>query len=158
MPLCNLCQSSDLVNIPQLLTLSSSYPVPNKFFPSLIRIGKTRAQQANVSQPQEEDDAPLGYPFHQSVEALKTAVEATDCSICKVVEIDVLQFQAEWIEAQRDEACGSRTLKGPDWKMCVAKGANDISGFMVVCEDVANANCVWVLSAVGLCVDGECFQ
>jgi hypothetical protein len=48
-----------------------------------------------------------------------------------------------------------RKREGPDWKMWLAKGTNEISGFMVVSTDVENKAVVWVLSAVGLCVDGE---
>jgi hypothetical protein len=156
MPLCKLCQSCDLVNIPRLPPTCSRYPVPIKCFLSLIQIGK-RSNQADASQPR-EDDAPLGFPFHQSLEALRTEVGPSGCSICNVVERDVLRFEAELTAAQEADVLGSRVLKGPDWKMYIAKGVNEISGFMVVCHDVANTNCVWVVSAVGLSVDGTCFN
>ena len=156
MPLCGTCQSCDLVNLPRLPLLCSRYPVPNKSFPSLVRIGK-RSNQADAGRPC-EDDTPLGFPFHQSLEALRTEAEAAGCSICNVVGKDVVRVQAEWTAAQEADIFGSRALTGPDWKMYIAKGVNDISGFMVVCHDVANTNCVWVVSAVGLSVDGKCFN
>jgi hypothetical protein len=118
MSLCELCQSCDFINVPQLPTLCSRYPVPIKSFPSLIMIGKRR-NQADERQPNEEDDALLGYPFHESFDALSKAVEATDCSTCKVVEKDVSQFRTEWTAAQEVNAFGTRTYKGPDWKMYI---------------------------------------
>jgi hypothetical protein len=148
MSLCITCASIDILNIPKLPPSFSSYSASNES-PFLIRaLNRTRLSQtpANLNQ---DPDEPLGIPFHQSLDELNTAAE--ECAICKVVQQDVIAFHAAYAE-NRDK---QRLSKGPDWKMWLAKGANDVSGFMVISVDAEKDYAAWVLSAVGLCVDGK---
>jgi hypothetical protein len=146
--LCTFCQSLDLLAIPKLPASCNAYNMKNEF-PELISVIK---RDTNANKAQEQDE-PLGIPFHQSLEALEAA--ATTCSICKVVSQDAAQFQIAFSSPQYEEARLIRREKGPDWKMYVAKGANEISGFLVMAHDVERRSVVWVVSAVGLSVDGE---
>jgi hypothetical protein len=148
MSLCTLCNSIDLLAIPKLPASCNAYNMKNEI-PELISVIK---RDTNANKAQEQDE-PLGIPFHQSLEALEAS--ATTCSICKVVLQDAAQFQIAFNSPEHDEARLIRREKGPDWNMYVAKGANEISGFLVVAHDVERRSVVWVVSAVGLSVDGE---
>jgi hypothetical protein len=145
MSLCNTCESIDLLNIPKLSPSCNGYPAKN-ISPTLVRIIKRRSKDTITDQ---DEDQSLGRSFHQSLEALQEA--AAECAICRVVAQDVSRFQAEFAETENDAL---RRTNGPDWKMWLAKGQNDVSGFMVVSEDGGDDTCVWILSAVGFCVDG----
>jgi hypothetical protein len=148
MSLCTVCESIDLLAIPKLPPSCNAYNMKNEI-PELISVIK-RDKNANKAQEQDES---LGLPFHQTLQALEAA--ATTCSICKVVSQDAAQFQIAFNSPEHDEARLIRREKGPDWKMYVAKGANEISGFLVVAHDVERRSVVWVVSAVGLSVDGK---
>jgi hypothetical protein len=137
MTLCTTCASIDILELP---TSCNGYSASNKS-PFLVPIFKRS--------PNQDPDEPLGIPFHQSLDELNTAAE--QCAICKVVQQDIAAFQAAYAE-DRDER---KYSKGPAWKMWLAKGVNDVSGFMVVTADAETKYLVWVLSAVGLCVDGK---
>lgn len=143
MSLCTTCQSADILNVPEL-SKDLGFNAQNES-PVLVTI---RTKQP---QTEEEFSDPLGKKWHQSREELQAS--AADCSICKVVERDVARFEAELEEAQNNDYFQRRNLKGPDWKMWLARGENDGSGFTVLSADTENKVWVWVLSAVGLCVD-----
>jgi hypothetical protein len=147
MSLCNICQSLDLLDIPKLPATCTGYAMKNKS-PALVTVSRRRPKHTDVEQSSGE---PLGLPFHQSLDALDEVVAT--CAICKVVKQDVIQLQKEMTELEPDD----RRLYGtsPDWKMYLAKGVNDVSGFMVVSEDSERQSLVWILSAIGLCVDSE---
>jgi hypothetical protein len=146
MTLCTTCTSIDILDIPKLPASCNGYSASNKS-PFLIPIFKrSRLSQTPTSQ---NSDEPLGIPFHESLDELDTAAE--HCAICKVIQQDVIAFQAAYAE-DRDE---QRSSKGSTWKMWLAKGVNDINGFMVVSADAEKTYLVWVLSAVGLCVEGK---
>jgi hypothetical protein len=145
MSLCDTCESIDLLNIPKLPATCNGYPAKNKSSAQVL-VYRRRTKQADAEQSNREL---LGLPFHQSLNVLDEA--AGSCSICKVVRQDVTRLQKELAELEPDE---QKNGKSPDWKMYLAKGANEISGFMVVSMDSGNSAVVWVLSAVGLCVHG----
>jgi hypothetical protein len=149
MSLCTTCQSLDLLNIPKLPASCNAYNAQNESA-ALISVFKRRTTQTDDDQSADE---PLGLPFYNTLEDLQAA--AKHCSVCKVIEQDISRFQNEFVEAKQKEQLRVRKREGPDWKMWLAKGTNEISGFMVVSTDVENKAVVWVLSAVGLCVDGE---
>jgi hypothetical protein len=144
MSLCTTCQSIDLLNTPKLPPTCNGYPAKN-ISPNLVRIIRRSRDSANSRIENES----LGQPFHQSLKALQEA--AIECAICKVVAQDVSSFQVEFAAMENDEVRGTA---GPDWNLWVAKGENDVSGFMVVSEDGGTGTYVWILSAVGFCVDG----
>jgi hypothetical protein len=148
MSLCTLCESIDLLAIPKLPPSCNAYNMKNEF-PELISVIK---RETNTTKEQEQDE-PLGIPFHQSLDDLQAA--AMSCSICKVVWQDAPQFQTAFSAPEYEEARLIKREKGPDWKMYVAKGANEISGFLVMAHDVERRSIVWIVSAVGLSVDGE---
>jgi hypothetical protein len=151
MSLCNVCRSIDFLRIPKLPTSCNSYSAHNKSS-SLISVFKKHTAKVVVDQSPGRIDEPLGQPFHQSLEELRAT--STDCPICKVIEQDVSHFQAAFVEDQENQV-GRGGPKGPDYKMWLAKGVNDVSGFMVVSAGINNKTIVWVLSAVGLCVDSK---
>ncbi|KAI4948951.1 hypothetical protein J4E91_005413 [Alternaria rosae] len=152
MPLCSLCQSLDVLNIPKLSDDYRIHTVTRRDYPCLVKI---------ISQPLREfwknkedrpqDQEPVGLPYHQSVEDLEAAT--VDCAICKIVQRDVAQFQSEFSEAKKEPGIGVERSGGPDWKMCVVRGVNDTGGFMVVSIDTKAWLQIWVVAAVGLCVD-----
>jgi hypothetical protein len=146
MSLCKTCQSIDFLSIPKLPATCTGYPMKNKS-PALVSVSRKRPKQADADQNIEDA---LGLPFHQSLDALDQA--ATTCAICKVVKQDVTQLQKELIELEPDDR---KYEKNPDWKMYLAKGVNDVSGFMVVSVASETPSLVWILSAVGLCVDSK---
>jgi hypothetical protein len=145
MTLCTTCSSIDILNVPKLPTSCNSYSASNKS-PFLIPIFKRRRTSQTLTS--QDPDEPLGIPFHKSLDELNTAAE--ECAICTVVQQDVTAFQAAYAEDRNEQ----RFSKGPTWKMWLAKGVNDVSGFMVVSADAEQEYLVWVLSAVGLCVEG----
>jgi hypothetical protein len=149
MSLCTLCRSVGLLDIPKLPASCNGYTAKNESA-ALISVIKRRPKSTTAN---ELLDEPLGKPFHQSLEALTAA--ATECAVCKVIEQDVAVFRAEFVKPEHEERAQRRKNKGPNWKMWLAQGKNDISGFMVVSLDVENGIDVWVLSAVGLCAEGE---
>jgi hypothetical protein len=151
MSLCTTCHSLDLLNIPKLPASCNAYNVKNDSA-ALIVVHKRRTAQTEEDQSAYKS---LGLPFHQSLPDLQAA--ATNCSICRVVEQDIAHFRTEFNDPEQEEQRRRKKQKGPDWQMWLAKGVNDISGFMVVSADVENKSVVWVLSAVGLCVDGNHF-
>jgi hypothetical protein len=121
-------------------------------YDSLVSVINRRLAEAEAGQGPDEV---LGIPFHQSLEELGEA--ATVCSICKIVQHDVSAFQTAFAKDQEEQVHRKR-FKGPDWKMWLAKGVNDISGFMVVSVDAESKPRAWILSAVGLCVEGKYFD
>jgi hypothetical protein len=94
---------------------------------------------------------PLGYPYHLSLDELKTAAKA--CAICAIVDREVAQFQIQLKDAQQDQTYGRPEKGQPDWKMYLARGVNDTGGFIVVSFDTFRPSEIWVVAAVGLCVD-----
>jgi hypothetical protein len=154
MPLCTLCQSLDILNIPQL-SQWNRYPVTSKTYTSLVSIlssalSDTFGEKKETTGPNVE---PLGFPYHQSLDELHAAAEA-DCAVCKVVERDVEKFRGEFEAQTTDDKAASRPeLRGPDWKMWITRGKNDTGGFMIVTADAERDHRIWVVSAVGICVD-----
>ena len=137
------------------LTLAAS--IATNISPVLVQIRKRRAQKTHTNNP-EYDEQP-GLPFHQSLDEL--AAVSSNCAICKVVQHDVEQFQAEFPRAQEEQQPRARG-KGPEWRMWLATSQNNqSSGFMVVSHEEENENVLWIVSAVGLSVDGQphvCFS
>jgi hypothetical protein len=152
MSLCTVCKSIDLLGVPKLPASYGGYAAHNKSALLIDVVKRRRLGEAAVGK---DVDEPLGIPFHQSLDALEEA--AKECSICKVVQQDVLDFQTALAEDQGEKRKWRKT-EGPDGKMWLAKGVNEISGFMVVSDDAGDNNVVWILSAVGLCVDGKNFD
>jgi hypothetical protein len=156
MSLCTLCQSLDFLNVTKLPDSFNLYHRQNESS-ALISVLKRRTPQADIENKanttQTPDDETLGTPFHENLSDLKVAAEA--CSVCNVVAQDVNIFQTAFNAPEREEQNRRLRKKGPDWKMYLAKGVNDISGFLVVAHDVENKSVVWVVSAVGISVDGD---
>lgn len=144
MPLCRLCLSLDILNVPTLPADYSSFSVPSRTHPTQIDIYNSRLatlyRKDSTALP---DLAPLGLPFHQSVAELATS--ATSCEICSVIHHNVTEFVTEMKDAGSD--------KGPDWRMWIARGAKDTGGFLVISRDSKKWHRIWVVAAVGLCVD-----
>lgn len=150
MSLCTTCSSIDLLNIPKIPPSFDRYAAQN-ISPVLAQITRRNNKQTDTSEA--EVDQNPGVPYHHSLDDLAAA--ASDCAICKVVQQDVEQFQAEYPKAQEEEHLRART-KGPGWRMWLAQSQNNCSsGFMVVSLDAESENVLWIVSAVGLCVDGE---
>lgn len=150
MSLCEVCRSIDFLNIPRLPATCEGYSTHNKSS-ALLSIYKKRTSVSDANENHHQADEPLGQPFHQSLEGLTVA--AADCAVCEVVKRDVEQLQTE--SAEEAETFRRQKIHGPDWKMSLARSVNDISGFMVVSADAERESVVWVLSTVGLCVDGK---
>jgi hypothetical protein len=149
MSLCNTCRSVGLLDIPKLPASCNGYAARNESA-ALISVMRRRTKSTTAS---EVHDGPLGKPFHQSLEALAAA--AIECAVCKVIEQDITVFREEFANVKHEEQLQRKRCKGPDWKMWLVQGKNDISGFMVVSPDVENNIDVWVLSAIGLCTGGQ---
>lgn len=150
MSLCPTCTSLPLLTIPKIPPSFDAYAATN-ITPILVQIRKRRIQKTEAGRASVNDDP--GLPFHASLDEL--ALAARKCAICKVVQRDVEQFQAEYPKAQEEGHPRARD-KGPGWRMWVAKSQNnESSAFMVVSLDAENENVLWIVSAVGLSVDGE---
>jgi hypothetical protein len=156
MSLCTLCQSLDLLNVTKLPDSCNAYNRRDESS-ALISVLKKRTLQADIeekaSATQIPDDETLGTPFHENLSDLKVAAEA--CSVCKVIAQDIDVFQTAFNASERQEQNRTMREKGPDWKMYLTKGVNGISGFLVVAHDVENKSVVWVVSTVGVSVDGD---
>jgi hypothetical protein len=145
MSLCNTCRSIDLLNVPQLRGSGYGFNSQNES-PVLVTMRRKRTGT------EEQLSGPLGEIWHQSREELQASVK--DCSICKVVEQDISRFEADLEDSRDNDYFKRRKLKGPDWRMWLARGENEVSGFMVMAADTESEVWVWVLSAIGFCVDG----
>jgi hypothetical protein len=139
MSLCKTCQFLPILSLPPL-------PPSCNGSSDLVWVGR----RSSKTSPADEPEEPLGLPFHQSLEALNEA--ASTCAICSVVASQVSHFQTAFAEKGQDDY---RKMEGPEWEMCVARGKNQESGFMVVAQDVGRSAYVWVLAVVGVCCDGE---
>jgi hypothetical protein len=153
MPLCSLCQTTlDVLSIPKLAPDWNRWPVTSKKYTSLVYILNSRliGIYREEKQTTGRNVDPVGLPFHTSLNELHVA--AKDCAICSIVERDVARFQAEF-EAQQNDVSVRPELGGPSWKLWIARGKSDTGGFMVVSADKERDFRIWVVSAVGLCVD-----
>jgi hypothetical protein len=154
MSLCNLCQSFDILDLPNLSPNYTVYPVTSKAYPSLVsnihklRIGGWKKDRDDSK----HDSEPLGLPYHQSIEALEAAC-ANNCAICTVVQRDVAQFKTEFLEAKKDASAYRDRSGGPDWRMFAVRGVGETGGFMIVSADTKAPFEIWVVAAVGFCVD-----
>jgi hypothetical protein len=154
MPLCNLCRSFDVFNVPKLSPDYSLHLVTSREYPSLVLIiNQPLYDLWNNKQEAPQNQKPVGMSFHQSIGELEGA--ADDCAICTTVRRDVAQFQSEFSKAKEEPGSRGDRSGGPDWKMCVVRGVNDTGGFMVVSVDTTKWCQIWVVAAVGLCVDCE---
>ncbi|KAI4632236.1 uncharacterized protein J4E87_001708 [Alternaria ethzedia] len=153
MPLCDLCQSVDVLDIPKLPPDYKIHTVTRRDYPCLVQISsQTLRDLWKNKQDCPQDQEPIGIPFHQSIDDLENAA-ADDCPICKTVQRDVAQFQSDFSGAKKEPGIRAERGGGPDWKMCLARGVNDTGGFMVVSVDTKYWCQVWVVAAVGLCAD-----
>jgi len=153
MPLCDLCQSVDVLDIPKLPPDYKIHTVTRRDYPCLVQISSQPLRDLwKNKQDCPEDQEPVGLPFHQSIEDLENAA-ADDCAICKTVQRDVAQFQSEFSGAKKEPGIRAERGGGPDWNMCLVRGVNDTGGFMVVSVDTKYWCQVWVVAAVGLCAD-----
>ncbi|KAI4910948.1 hypothetical protein J4E90_007205 [Alternaria incomplexa] len=153
MPLCDLCQPFDVLNIPKLPPDYRIHTVTRRDYPCLVQISSQPLRDLwKNKQDRPQDQEPIGIPFHQSIEDLEAAA-ADDCAICKTVQRDVAQFQSEFSGAKKEPGIRAERGGGPDWKMCLVRGVNDTGGFMVVSVDTKYWFQVWVVAAVGLCAD-----
>ncbi|CAI9627807.1 unnamed protein product [Alternaria burnsii] len=154
MSLCNLCQSFDILDLPNLSLNYTVYPVTSKAYPSLVsnihklRIGGWKKDREDPK----HDSEPLGLPYHQSIEALEAAC-TNNCAICTVVQRDVAQFKTEFLEAKKDTSAYRERSGGPDWRMFAVRGVGETGGFMIVSADTKAPFEIWVVAAVGVCVD-----
>ncbi|KAI4666521.1 uncharacterized protein J4E79_002560 [Alternaria viburni] len=153
MPLCDLCQSVDVLDIPKLSPDYKVHTVTRRDYPCLVQISSQPLRDLwKNKQDRPKDQEPVGLPFHQSLEGLENAA-ADDCAICKTVQRDVAQFQSDFSGAKKEPGIRAERGGGPDWKMCLVRGVNDTGGFMVVSVDTKYWCQVWVVAAVGLCAD-----
>jgi hypothetical protein len=156
MHLCTLCQSLDLLNAPKLPESCNTYNAQNES-PALISVFKRQKLRTDTEKKsnatETADNEPLGIPFHENLSGLRVAAKA--CSVCKIVAQDVIEFQTAFNAPENEEQQRRMREKGPDWKMYLAKGVNEISGFLVVAHDAENKSVVWVVSAVGLSAGDE---
>jgi hypothetical protein len=152
MPLCSRCQSLDVLNIPKLSDDWNRWPVTSKKYTSLVSILNQRLLDIYRDEKQTtgQNTDPVGIPFHASLDELKLA--AKDCAICVIVEKDVAKFNQEF-EAQQNDTSTRPELGGPNGIMYLARGVNDTGGFMVVSADKERDFRIWVVSAIGICVD-----
>ncbi|KAH8627379.1 HET-domain-containing protein [Alternaria alternata] len=154
MSLCNLCQSFDILDFPKLSPDYTVYPVTSKAYPSLVsNIHKLRSSRWKTDRGDlPHNSEPLGLPYHQSVEALEAAV-ANNCAVCTVVQRDVAQFKTEFAEAKEDTSVYMERSGGPSWKMFAVRAMSETGGFMIVSADTKAPFQIWIVAAVGLCVD-----
>lgn len=154
MSLCSLCQSIDIFNIPKLKLYDDGYGVyapRDSALVSIINRPMFVPEAQRISQPIEHP----GPSFHPFLDDLEAA--AKQCAICIVVQRQVAQFKAQ-LETERKNGNTiyvGRGVEGPDWKMSLAKGGNETGGFMVLSCDAGRPSQLWVLAAVGFCVDGK---
>ncbi|KAI4933621.1 uncharacterized protein J4E92_003289 [Alternaria infectoria] len=135
MPLCDLCQSLDVLDIPKLPPDYKIHTVTRRDYPCLVQISSQPLRDLwKNKQDRPKDQEPIGIPFHQSIEDLEDAA-ADDCAICKTVQRDVAQFQSDFSGAKKEPGIRAERGGGPDWKMCLVRGVNDTGGFMVVSVD-----------------------
>jgi hypothetical protein len=159
MALCSVCQSIDFSNLPALPAHYESYHFAWKNDAGMVGFLSPRMGEARkAGQPVDEGEfiQPLGVAFHQSVVELTTA--AQNCPICCLVEREVSGFLAARTKAERDEVFAyyqkRRNSEGPDYRLWLTQRRDECEGFLVVSSDIRGGE-VWLLAAVGFCVEGN---
>jgi len=158
MGLCSVCYSIDFSNLPSLPAHYEAYHLAWKNDSGLLAFVSPRLGEARkTGQDIEESSQPLGVAHHQSIAELTAA--AQNCSICRLVEREVSGHLAARTEAEKDEVFTyyqkKRNRNGPDYRMWLAKRRDDCEGFLVISPDVVTSAEVWILAAVGFCVEGN---
>lgn len=159
MPLCSLCQSVDFNNLPWLPAHYEGYHSEWNNDTGLIAFLSLRLKEARKAG--EDEDAgefsqPLGLAHHQSIDELQAAAER--CTICRLIERAVSKHLAARAQLQKDEVYTyyqkKRDKKGPDFRCFLTKRQDNSDGFLVVSPEVNDLGEVWILAAVGFCVEG----
>jgi hypothetical protein len=163
MGLCFVCQSIDFNNLPSLPAHYETYhreSVTGKADSGLLAFFSPRLREeykAGRDVDEGEFSQPLGVAHHQSITELTAA--AQNCSICRLVEREVSGYLAARAEAEKDKVFTyyqkKKNLRGPDYRLWLAKRRDGGEGFLVVSPDVARSTEVPLLAAVGFCVEGN---
>lgn len=160
MGICPTCQGVDFDNLPPLPAHYEGYHSAWKKDSGLIGFLSLRlseAIKAGKDVDAGEFSQQLGVAHHQSIDELRAAAEY--CPICRLIERGVSQDLAARAEAAKDEVFvyyqKKRDKKGPDHRLWLTRRRDDCDGFMVVSSETNDLREVWLLAAIGFCVEGK---
>lgn len=159
MALCSVCQSIDFSNLPSLPAHYESHHFAWTNDAGMVgflspRLGEAR--KAGQAVNEREFSQPLGVAHYQSITELTAA--AQNCPICRLIEREISGDLAARTEAEKDEVFTyyqkRRNSEGPEYRLWLAKRQDECEGFLIVSADKSLRGEVWLLAAVGFCVEG----